>query len=319
MLGVARNPRCFFYFLCLLHLLYLPASALADEIRLKDGSKITGTIVGYEENSFRVRTSYGFALIRKDKIAAIIPSEAVAEAKPETKPEAKPEPKNEAAKETKKPVSLSAAQPVPQPAASTAPQPPAVTPAVKKDTVASPAGATASPAPQPVAKTEPPPPPKPAEPVIRDEVIGNLYINHTYGFHMFKPPRWEILPDARKTMPTAVVAMGTGDETTLLVVGREPAKTTLEAHAAATERQLREIYENYRQISERRMQVAGLAAIERRYRGMADGHDWSGLVLTLVRGSDVYTLLGMTWADSDLIQIQENVIVRTISSLEFTK
>ena len=319
MLGVARNPRCFFYFLCLLYLLYLPASALADEIRLKDGTKIIGTIVGYEENSFKVRTSYGFALIRKDKIAAIIPSEAVAEAKPETKPEAKPEPKNEAAKETKKPVSPSAAQPVPQPAASTAAQPPAVTPAVKKDTVANPAGATASPAPQPVAKTEPPPVPKPSEPVIRDEVIGNLYINHTYGFHMFKPPRWEMIEDARKTMPTAVVAMGTGDETTLLVVGREPAKTTLEAHAAATERQLREIYEHYRQISEQRTQVAGLAAIERRYRGTADGHDWSGIVLTLVRGTDVYTLLGMTWADSDLIQIQENVIARTISSLEFTK
>jgi hypothetical protein len=113
--------------------------------------------------------------------------------------------------------------------------------------------------------------------------------------------------------------MGTGDETTLLVVGREPAKTTLESHAAATERQLHEIYENYRRISEQRTSVAGLAAIERRYRGTADGHDWSGIVLTLVRGNDVYTVLGMTWADSDLIQIQENVIARTIASLEFSK
>ena len=307
MRSAAPNPRTLCCFLYLLYLLYLPAAALADEIRLKDGSKITGTIVGFENDSFKVQTSYGFALVKKDKIAAIIPSATAAEAKPE--------PKKEAAKEAKKPEAAAAIQPALQPSTIPATQPASVAPAVRKETIA----ITTAAVPQPTANVEPPPPPKPPEPVIRDEVIGNLYINHTYGFHMFKPPRWEMIEGARKTMPTAVVAMGTGDETTLLVVGREPAKTTLEAHAAATERQLREIYENYRQISEQRMQVAGLAAIERRYRGMADGHDWSGLVITLIRDNDVYTVLGMTWADSDLIQIQENVIARTISSLEFTK
>ena len=45
--------------------------ARADEIRLKDGTKITGTIVGFENGAFRVETSYGFALILKDKVADI--------------------------------------------------------------------------------------------------------------------------------------------------------------------------------------------------------------------------------------------------------
>ncbi len=48
----------------------------ADEIRLKDGSKIIGTIVGYEDDSFRVQTAYGFALIRKNSVKEIVPTEA---------------------------------------------------------------------------------------------------------------------------------------------------------------------------------------------------------------------------------------------------
>jgi hypothetical protein len=37
----------------------------------------------------------------------------------------------------------------------------------------------------------------------------------------------------------------------------------------------------------------------------------------IARGSDIFTALGMTFANSDLIQIQENVIARAISSLDF--
>src|SRR5271168_3175685 len=57
--------------LALLSLTIAAAAARADEIRLKDGTKIIGTIVGFENDSFRVETSYGFALIRKDKVADI--------------------------------------------------------------------------------------------------------------------------------------------------------------------------------------------------------------------------------------------------------
>ena len=58
-------------FLVLFALLIHAAIARADEIRLKDGTKITGTIVGFENDSFRVETSYGYALVQKDKVADI--------------------------------------------------------------------------------------------------------------------------------------------------------------------------------------------------------------------------------------------------------
>src|SRR5215472_12629085 len=50
----------------------LPATA--DEIRLKDGKKLYGVIVAYEENMFKVKTDFGYVLVEKDKIASIIPS-----------------------------------------------------------------------------------------------------------------------------------------------------------------------------------------------------------------------------------------------------
>jgi hypothetical protein len=50
-----------------------------------------------------------------------------------------------------------------------------------------------------------------------------------------------------------------------------------------------------------------------------DQKDWSGVVVYLPRDSHMYTIFGMTLADTDLVQIQENVISRAISSLKFTK
>ncbi len=43
----------------------------ADEIVLRDGRKITGTVVGIENGMFRVETDFGVALVRKDKVARI--------------------------------------------------------------------------------------------------------------------------------------------------------------------------------------------------------------------------------------------------------
>ena len=44
---------------------------------------------------------------------------------------------------------------------------------------------------------------------------------------MYKPPSWELIPAARKALPDAVAALGTNDQTTLLVIGREHAKDSL--------------------------------------------------------------------------------------------
>jgi hypothetical protein len=63
--------------------------------------------------------------------------------------------------------------------------------------------------------------------------------------------------------------------------------------------------------------VGGTPAVEYKYRGTAEGHDWSGTLVVVGRGKDALTMLGMTYADSDLIQIQENVIARAIASTDF--
>src|SRR5215467_14328153 len=52
----------------------LALSARADEIRLKDGRKLNGVIVAYEDGMFKVKTDYGYELVEKDKITAIIPT-----------------------------------------------------------------------------------------------------------------------------------------------------------------------------------------------------------------------------------------------------
>ncbi len=387
-------------------LLLAASAALADEIRLKDGTKIIGTIVGFEDNSFKVETSYGFALVRKDKIAAIIPTETKPEPRKEaaaetTGPSAPavavetparvpaPSPKRQAsptdtsterpptsspprilalekgplrppvvarpgATQTNMPPSIppaasrnvASATGRPAPAAALAVQPPTPSPpripALEKGSLRPPvvlkatrgttqtsmppsippaasrnvAAAKGRPAPAAALVAQPLAPPEP--PPIREEVQGNVYVNHTYGFRMYKPPSWQVIEGAQTALPSAIVAMGTDDETTLLVVAREPLKASLEAQATATERRLREIYENYRRISEHHTRVAGQPALASRYRGALDGHDWSGVVLSFARGNDVFTVLGMTYANSDLIQIQENVIAKTIASLQFT-
>jgi hypothetical protein len=306
--------------LALLAVFYSAGAARADEIRLKDGTKITGTIVGFENDSFRVETAYGFALIRKDKVADINIATAKKEPEPKTKSAVPSQPT------AAPPSAVPAVAKESSSAASASPDPNAIgAEGTRSGAVSSPAGVKSEPGAakvSSVAATQPaaPPPPAPApEPtVIRDEIRGNLYVNETYGFQMYKPPSWDLIPAARKALPDAVAALGTYDQTTLLVIGREHAKDSLDAHAAAKEKALSDVYENHRLISTRHVSVAGLPAIEQRSRGTADGRDWSVTLLTLFKGNDAYTLLGMTWANSDLIQVQENVIAKTVSSLTFT-
>lgn len=368
-------------------------AAHADEIRLKDGTKITGTIVGFESDSFRVETSYGFALVRKDMVADIsisAPSKrsdsnakspeppAQSSAKPGTAPTVFPavtletiapastspdndgviQPPPPRAKAVSSPNASLAATPAPtkptqipaspsssavrsattakaEPAVAKSPTPlasgSASAAATKggavitdaKTAAAGPAGASAEAksvsAAAPAPPAAPPTPPAPSEPlVIRDEIRGNQYVNETYGFQMYRAPSWDVIPAARKSLPGAVAALGTSDHTTMLVIGRDHAKDSLDAHAAATEKALGEAYDNYRLISTRHVSVAGLPAVEQRSRGTADGHDWSVTLLTLFSGGDAYTLLGMTWADSDLIQVQENVIEKALNSFTFS-
>ncbi len=303
----------------------LAAPGRADEIRLKDGKKLYGVIVAYEDNMFKVKTDYGYVLVEKDKIAEIIPSTPAAPKQPAAKPASDAPPKAEPAvtKSKEPPPSVTNAN-----AKSSAPiinnlavrpeipvssnKPDATPPAIKAP-IAAPKTALAA-----VATPPPPAPPKEEPPANREEILGNLYINHEFGFRIFKAPSWQLIDGAGQTLPNAIVAMGTSNESTLLVVAREKTKTSLDTAAKTVEERLHDVYENYRLISERKTLVGGQAAIEYRYRGMADGHDWSGTLAVIARGGEIFTVLGMTFADTDLIQIQENVIARAIASLDFS-
>src|SRR5258708_6696810 len=64
--------------------------AKSDEIQLKDGKTFYGVIVAYDNNMFKVKTDFGYILVEKSKIAAILPNGSEA-AKADTK---SPAPKN---------------------------------------------------------------------------------------------------------------------------------------------------------------------------------------------------------------------------------
>lgn len=283
-------------------LLLVSAGVCADDLKLKDGSKISGSIVGFDDNSFKVQTSYGFALVRKDQVVSITVSDS---AKPSGK---KSDPERVVAATPK-----TAASPAPDSAAGTAP----AHIAEEKPKVATPAPA---PAPAVASAAAAPAPPVPvAPPPIRDEVDGSTYINETYRFRMYKPPDWQVIEGARTIMPGAIAAMGTDDQTTYLLIGEAPAGKSVASDIEATDERLRSVMDNFRPLSESHMNVSGIQAVERRFRGSVDQKDWSGTVVFVPHGGDLYTIFGMTIAESDLVQIQENVIARTISSLQFAQ
>jgi hypothetical protein len=304
----------------------------ADEIQLKDGKTFYGVIVAYDNNMFKIKTDFGFILVEKSKIAAIIPmaseggkGSALPSTPRQSRPEAaQPEAEPVKADTTKRPptaaLAVEMAVEKPTPRLSTAPvrpqlpaSPPkanAVAPSIKAVPAAA-ANALAS-------SVTPLAPAKESEtPIAPEEVQGNVYTNHAYGFRMYKAPSWQLIEDST-ALPNAIVAMGTPNESTLMVVGRERSKQPLDAAATTVEGRLHEVYEGYRRLSQRKTVVGGSPAVEYRYRGKADDHDWSGTLVVIARGNDIFTALGMTYADSDLIQIQENVIARAIASLDFT-
>jgi hypothetical protein len=316
---------------------WLTASgAFADEIRLKDGKKLYGVIVAYEDNMFKVKTEFGFVLVEKDKIASIIPDSkgpttppagAASAAKPSKSNGAKPNPVNKPdsdATSAETAAGNSAAADLAPAKAKLSGEPvrpsvPAVTstgkvtaPAIKPT-----AGGGAAVAPANSAMAAVVAPKEPESPTNKEEVQGTLYTNFSHGFRMYKAPSWQIIEDARRALPNAIVAMGTSNESTLMVVGQEPSKDSLDVSANGVEKRLQEIYTNYRMLSRRKTIVGGAPAIEYKYVGNAEEHDWSGTLVVVARDKDVLTILGMTHADNDLIQIQENVIARAISSTDF--
>jgi hypothetical protein len=338
-------------------------TANADELTLKDGTKITGTIVGFEAKSFRVKTSYGFAEVQRDQVVSISIAEAAkpvspaenpkpAAATPAPEPNAKPtasaNPVAQDAKSSALPTKSGSAREVksaspnasaskpaatgakPAMSAAKTPAPAAASRANSKPsgaTIAAPAhaaapakaaSADATASAEPSAASVDASKPAALTPV-REEVSGNVYTNETYRFEMYKPPDWEIIEGARSILPGAIAAMGTEDATTYLLVGQEPSAKSLAGAMDATEGRLQNVMENYRPLGEERVTVSGSSAIAQHFRGSVDEHEWSGVVVLVPHGSHVYAIFGMTRADNDLVQIEENVIARAISSFQFSQ
>jgi hypothetical protein len=293
----------------------LALSARADDLKLKDGSKISGTIVGFDDNSFKVQTSYGFAMVRKDQVVSISLSDS---AKTDA---GKPGMKSTADAATSSGASDSAlphaTQNIAAPSSPAAPLPKPVSSA----SVAAPAipasSARTSSASLVTVSDAPTAPPKPGP--IQEQVNGSTYVNQTYGFRMYKPPDWEVIEGARSLLPGAITAMGTNDETTYLLIGAAPAGKSLASDIDATDQRLRGLMDNFRPLGESHLTVSGTQAIERKFRGSVDQKDWSGTIVFLSRDGELYTIFGMTLAETDLVQIQENVIARAIASLQFTQ
>jgi hypothetical protein len=348
--------------LAALALFHIAAPLRADEIKLKDGSKIYGTIVGFEDNSFKVKTSYGFAVVQKDQVVSITVTDPAKQPEPESakKPDSDAAKKAEStsakksnADAVKKSESAAAKTPVavPTPAVAKAERvehasapspaknvdadsatnaieeyPHTDTPTTSAAKSAQPSSAapnttsasTASNATTPVAAAAPAPKPAAPEP-MREEVSGNLYTNDTYGFRMYKPPTWKLIEGARTILPGSITALGTDDQNTYLLIGQAPPGKSLANDISSTEQRLRDVMENFRPLGEKQVMISGVSATERRFRGSVDSRDWSGVVVYIPRSDHVYTVFGMTLADTDLVQIQENVISRAITSLQFTK
>ena len=340
-MGVLANRVLRLGSICALTLTALPAAA--DEIRLKDGKKLYGVIVAYEENMFKVKTDFGYVLVEKDKIASIIPTapattdtQATAKNPPESAKisgNAQPNSGTVAGSPTDTPSATNASAKTVIPNASKRDKPETSPTKISSSAVkpGTPAAATISETNAPILKgspaaantalppatAEPAPPKEPELPAIREDVQRNLYTNYTHGFRMYKAPSWEVMGDARSALPNAIVAMGTPNESSLLVVGREKTKEPLDAAAVTVEKRLYDVYENYQRVSQRKTVIGGSPAVEFHYHGKADEHEWSGTLVVISRGGDIFTVLGMTYADSDLIQIQENVIAKAIASLSF--
>ena len=307
----------------------------AEEITLKDGQKIVGTIVGYEKDMFRIETDYGIALVRKDKVASIQvtkPDTGLPGPQPPAPPMKKPidvKPTHAAIAPVVTPVpppppSAPVKLPPPAPAKHTDPpssvQAPALPPEPAK-TPAPPVAAKPLPPPVPAKPPAPPPPPishpldEPLPAHLQEHLDGNTYFNDTFQFSMYKPPDWKIYEGVPKETGSGIMAMGTEDEQTLLIVDRQVWSGTPKLTSDQVEAKLRQTYQEYHRISEGTFLCDGHTATRRTFTGILEGVEWHGVAVHVIHGNMVLGLTGLTSAET--FQFQEAVLNKIIKTLHF--
>jgi hypothetical protein len=317
------------------------SSASAEELVLKDGRKLVGTIVGYEDDMFRVETEFGFALVRKDKVASVNFAPTVSSDAPQKQSDTKgrstsssstksaaPKPGKAAESPAAKPTPNTDATSGPPKTqespssgrefapASVAPNPP---PAHVDIAVAPPSPVPAPSVPRAVAPPPPPPVSKPLDeplpPHIQDHVEGNSYINDTFQFAMYKPPGWKVYEGVPHETGSAIVAVGAEDERTLLFVDRQAWSGPPDLGSDGTEARLRQTYQDYKKLSESTLQVNGQPAIRRVFTGLLDGIEWYGVSVHFTHGKAVFGITGLTSAET--AQFQEALFMKIINSFKF--
>ena len=223
-----------------------------ERIVLKSGKILTGSIVDYDEHMFRVETDFGFALIRKDRVASISFEESETPAPSVQKDEPEPE-KEGTAEAATVAVSLETTRAEGGNSQDLVPEQ-----SGDVEVIAALEGAVAE-------EEEPIAPPERIEPgEMVERIEGNRYINETFRFAMYKPPNWVLFEDVRRASATSVIAMGTVDERTLLFVEREPFGAEPE-NQGGIEAKLRHTYREYQVLREEDVVVDGRAGVRRTF------------------------------------------------------
>jgi hypothetical protein len=256
-----------------------PQSARAEEIVLKDGQKIVGNIVGYENDMFRIETAYGTAMVRKDKVAFIQVGP------PDANPPAPP--RSTVYTIGKKPARNGAARTNDAPAESPGEAPPPDSHAVDE--------------------------PLPAH--LREHVDVNTYYSDTFQFSMFKPPDWKIFENVPNESGSGIMAMGTDDEQTLVMVNRQVWSGTPKLSNDQVEAGLRQTYQEYHRISENDFELDGQPATRRTFTGLLEGAEWHGVAVHVIHGNMVFGIIGLTSAEN--FRFEEAIFNKVVKSLHF--
>lgn len=208
---------------------------------------------------------------------------------------------------------------------------------IRKDKIAR-IEVTPKPAEKPAVAAAPPPPapaPKPATPApapmrkpaatvqerkppgghIEEHVDSGTYFNDSFGFQMYKPPNWKVLADTARDIPSAVAALGTEDEATLLIVGSVRFDGPTSAYASVLGSALKKLYTDYESTPEEQIEVAGLPAIRHSFSGRADDRVWHGVVVNLADGPIHYGIIGLTSEEN--FQFKGTVLSKMITSFRF--
>jgi hypothetical protein len=278
-LAASRGTAILVAFFCLSGL------SFAEELLLRNGEKIVGTIVDFEKGMFRVKTPYGFALVERGKVASV-------NFTPEAAKPSGSHPSEPKTRELPSAPATSQAEKIPGPTAPTAPSP-AQVPAVP-------------PVSRPLNE------PLPAR--MEEHLEGSNYVNDTFCFAMYKPPTWKIY-EGGPAEGRAVVAMGTPDEGTVLIVNRQMWSGKPDLNSPTIEAGLRRPYQDYQKLSETPAQLDGRPAVRRAFRGLIDGVEWHGVSWHVVEENALFAIIGLT--SSEMYQFQQAVIDKVIRSFRF--